>query len=150
MKLPKYFLNHFILTTKYETPISNTKFIISMKLRKLFVSINIERTWLNKEKLDKNTSIYQNLIAFSWASLTFKKKWKTLKLPSIFTFISMVHTTQNNSKKAYKETYKLWVLKQNKKIANFINNQVEGFIYLFIYYFILVLKQNTFMTYPKT
>ena len=44
MKLPKYFLNHFILTTKYETPISNTKFIISMKLRKLFVSINIERT----------------------------------------------------------------------------------------------------------
>ena len=74
MKLPKYFLNHAILTTNMKTPISNTKFIISMKLRKLFVSINIERTWLNKEKLDKNTSIYQNLIAFSWASLTFKKK----------------------------------------------------------------------------
>ena len=107
-----------------------------MKLRKLFVSINIERTWLNKEKLDKNTSIYQNLIAFSWAFLTFSKKMKnTLKLPSIFTFITTAHTAQNNSKKAYKETYKLWVLKQNKKIANFINNQVEGFIYLFIILF---------------
>ena len=136
MKLPKYFLNHSILTTNMKTPISNTKFIISMKLRKLFVSINIERTWLNKEKLDKNTSIYQNLIAFSWASLNLKKKMKnTLKLPSIFTFITMAHTAQNNSKKAYKETYKLWVLKQNKKIANFINNQVEGFIYLFIILF---------------
>ena len=44
MKLPKYFLNDSILTTNMKTPISNTKFIISMKLRKLFVSINIERT----------------------------------------------------------------------------------------------------------
>ena len=44
MKLPKYFLNHAILTTNMKTPISNTKFIISVKLRKLFVSINIERT----------------------------------------------------------------------------------------------------------
>ena len=45
-----------------------------MELMKSFVSINIKRTWLNKEKFAKNTFIYQNSIDFSWAFVSFKKK----------------------------------------------------------------------------
>ena len=71
---PKHFLNHSILTNNMETSIANTQFIISIKLRKSFVYINIKRTWLNKEKLAKNTSIYQNLIIFNWDFIFFKKR----------------------------------------------------------------------------
>ena len=61
--------------------------------------------WLNKEKFTKNTFIYQNLIDFSWASGSLKKKAKnTFKSPSIFVFTTMA---------TYKETYKLWILTQN-------------------------------------
>ena len=50
-----------------------------MKLRKLFVSINLKRARLNKEELPKNTSNYQNLIVFRWDFVPFKKKkWKIL------------------------------------------------------------------------
>jgi len=45
-----------------------------MKIRKSFVSINLKRARLNKEELAKNTSNYQNLIVFSWALVSFKKK----------------------------------------------------------------------------
>ena len=53
------------------TLIADTQFIISMKLRKSFVSIHKKRMWLNKKKLAKNTSIYQNLIIFNWVSVSF-------------------------------------------------------------------------------
>jgi len=59
---PKHLITLF---SQPKTLIVNTQFIISMKLRKSFVSININRTWLNKEKLVKNTFNYQNLIVFS-------------------------------------------------------------------------------------
>ena len=56
--------------------------------------------WLNKEKLAKITSIYQNLIVYSWVPISFKKKAEnTLKSSSIFIFITMAHTAQNNSLK---------------------------------------------------
>ena len=71
---PKHFLNHSILTNNMETSIANTQFIISIKLRKSFVCINIKRMWLNKEKLAKNTSKYQNLIIFNWDFIFFKKR----------------------------------------------------------------------------
>ena len=45
-----------------EILITTAQFIISMKLRKSFVSMNIKRMRLNKEKLAKNISTYQNLI----------------------------------------------------------------------------------------
>ena len=80
-----------------ETLITNTQLIISMKLRKSFVSINIKRTWLNKEKFAKNTFIYLNSIVFSWAFVSLKKKKKaknTFKSPLIFVFITMAHTAQ--------------------------------------------------------
>ena len=71
---PKHFLNHSILTNNMETSIANTQFIISIKWRKSFVCINIKRMWLNKEKLAKNTSKYQNLIIFNWDFIFFKKR----------------------------------------------------------------------------
>ena len=59
--------------------------------------------WLNKEKLAKNTTIYQNLVIFSWLYillLFFKKKVEnTLKSSSIFIFITMAHIAQNSNKK---------------------------------------------------
>ena len=56
---------------------------------------------LNKEKLAKNTSIYQNLIVFIWASVPFKKAENNLKSSSIFIFITMAHTIV--VKKSYKK-----------------------------------------------
>ena len=80
------------------------------------MSIYIKIKWLNKEKFAKNTSIYQNLIIFSWAFVFItqkkKKKGKYFEIIIDFHFITMAHTAQNS--KAYKETYKLWVLTQNK------------------------------------
>ena len=111
-----------------KTLIINTQLIISMELRKSVVSINIKKTWLNKEKFAKNTFIYQNSIDFSWASVSFKKKVKnTFKSPGIFVFTIMA---------TYKETYKLWILRQNlkkekKEEAKFINNQLECFFFFF-------------------
>ena len=52
------------------------------QLKEIIVSITIKRIRSNKEKLDKNISIYQDLIAFSWASISFKKKKDTLLLLS--------------------------------------------------------------------
>ena len=104
-----------------ETSIANTQFITSIKLRKSFVSINIKRTWLNKEKLAKNTSIYQNLIIFSWASISLEKKKKKLWNHYCFLFLSLWLILH---KIAVNKTYKLRVLAHTKK-ANFINNQLE-------------------------
>ena len=73
-----------------ETLITNTQLIISMKLRKSFVSINIKRTWLNKETFSKNTFIYQNSIVFSWTFVSFlKKKRKTLLNHHWLLFLSL-------------------------------------------------------------
>ena len=51
---------------------------------------------LNKEKMTKNTFFYQNLIVFSWTSVSlifiFFKTKNTLKSLSLFIFITMVHT----------------------------------------------------------
>ena len=80
-----------------------------MALKKSFVSINIKRMWLNKDKFAKNTFIYQNSIDFSWPSVSFKKKKKaknTFKSPTIFVLTTMA---------TYKEIYKLWILTQNEK-----------------------------------
>ena len=54
----------------------------------------------------------------------------------------------NSSKKNYKGTYKLWVIKhyiykkKKKKNTNLINNQLEGF-----FVFHLVLKHNSFLAF---
>ena len=115
-----------------ETSIANNQFIIPMKLKKLFVSIDMMGTWLNKEKLAKNTSIYKNLIVFIMAFVSLKKMENTLKSSSIFILIIMAHIAQNSSKKTYKETFELWLLTQNKyKKANFINNQLECVFFVF-------------------
>ena len=87
-----------------ETSIINTQLIISMKLRKASIIINIKRMWLNKEKLAKNTTIYQNLVIFSWLYILLifflkKKVENTLKSLSIFIFITMAHIAQNSNKK---------------------------------------------------
>ena len=82
-----------------ETSIANNQFIIPMKLKKLFVSIDMMGTWLNKEKLAKNTSIYKNLIVFIMAFVSLKKMENTLKSSSIFILIIMAHIAQNISKK---------------------------------------------------
>ena len=54
------------------------------QLKEIIVSITIKRIRSNKEKLDKNISIYQDLITFSWASISFflKKKDALLLLSS--------------------------------------------------------------------
>ena len=61
------------------------------------------------KSLDKNLKhkirFYQNLIVFSWDSVSFKKKGEnSLKSSLIFIFfITMAHTTQNSSKKPTKK-----------------------------------------------
>ena len=114
--LPNTFTTTLFSQPNVETLITNTQLIISMKLRKSFVNINIKRTWLNKEKFSKNTFIYQNSIVFSWAFVSLKKKKKaknTFKSPLIFVFITMAHTTQNSSKINLQKNNKLWILTQN-------------------------------------
>ena len=44
---------------------------------------------LNKEKLAKNTSNYQNLFIFSWASINFFKKMKNNLKSSLILFLSL-------------------------------------------------------------
>ena len=124
------------------------------------MGINIKRMWLNKQKLAKNTSIYQNLIVFSWAFVSFSKNKNKNSLKSSLIFILSVWLILHKIaikknlqlilhkiavKKTYEETYILWVLKKKKKEADFINNQLECFSFSFS----LVLKQNTFMTFPN-
>ena len=65
-----------------------------------------------------------------------------------FTFIIVTHIDipLNSSKKNYKRTYKLLVLKHNKikkKVINLINSQLESF---FLFHFSA--KRNTFMVFP--
>ena len=109
-----------------------------MKLRKSFVSINIKRTLLNKEKFAKNTFIYQNSIVFSWAFISFKKKANnTFKSPLIFVVITMAHTTQNSSKINLQRNLQImnsntkFKKKRKRRKANFINNQLECFFFFF-------------------
>ena len=99
-QLTKHFLNHSILTTKYGNLDHKHPINYLNGIKESFVSINIKITWLNKEKFAKNTFIYQNLIGFSWAFVSFKKKI-TFKSTSIFVFTTMA---------TYKKTYKLWIL----------------------------------------
>ena len=57
------------------------------------------------KSLDKNLKhkirFYQNLIVFSWDSVSFKKN--SLKSSSIFIFITMAHTTENSNNKPTKK-----------------------------------------------
>ena len=101
-----------------QTSIANTQFIILMKLRKSFVSINIKRTWINKEKLIKNTSIYQNLIVFSWIFVSFKKSRKYFEIIIYFIFITIAHTKQNNNKKNLQRSLKIMSSNTKKKLTS--------------------------------
>ena len=49
-------------------------FFFPMKLKKSFVSINIKRACINKEKLAKNSTIYQYLIVLGIRIFFFKEK----------------------------------------------------------------------------
>ena len=59
---------------------------------------------LNKEKMTKNTFFYQNLIVFSWTSVSliffFFYTKNTLKSLSLFIFITMVHTKKKSQLKS--------------------------------------------------
>ena len=59
------------------------------------------------KSLEKNLKhkirFYQNLIVFSWDSISFKKRENSLKSSLIFIFITIAHTTQNSSKKPRKK-----------------------------------------------
>ena len=60
------------------------------------------------KSLDKNLKnkirFYQNLIVFSWDSVSFKKKAEnSLKSSSIFIFITLAHTTENSNHKPTKK-----------------------------------------------
>ena len=60
------------------------------------------------KSLEKNLKhkirFYQNLIVFSWDSISFKKRENSLKSSLIFIFIIMAHTAQNSSKEKKKTT----------------------------------------------
>ena len=89
---PKHFFNHSILKTKYGDLNRKHPTHCLNELKKLFVCIYIKKKkGLKKEKLAKNTSIYQNLIIFIWAPVPFKKTENNLKSSSIFIFITMAH-----------------------------------------------------------
>ena len=61
------------------------------------------------KSLDKNLKhkirIYQNLIVFSWDSVSFKKKKRKIlwNHHRFLFFITMAHTTQNSNKKPTKK-----------------------------------------------
>ena len=78
-----------------------------------------------------------------------------MKSSSIFIFITIARTAQNSKKKKEKTTMKpinYEFYNKIKKIANFINNQLEG---LFLFFFILKTKyiydfSTPNPTHPKT
>ena len=69
----KHFLSHSIFTIKYGDP--NLKHPIHC-LKEIICKYQHKENMIKQEKLAKNTSIYQNLIAFTWASASKKKHRK--------------------------------------------------------------------------
>ena len=61
-----------------------------------------------------------------------------MKSSSIFIFITMAHTAQNNNK--------IKNLQRNLQIMSYNKNNQLEFLFLFLF---LVLKQNTFITFPN-
>ena len=76
--------------------------------------------WLNKEKLAKNTSIYQNLVVFSGASISFLKTnvENTLKSSSIFFFFFFLSLWLKSHKIAIKKNLQrnLQIMSSNTKL----------------------------------
>ena len=95
------------------------------------------------KSLDKNLKhkirFCQILIVFSWDFISFKKSRKFFKIIIDFFyfyflfFITMAHIKQNSSKKPTKKPTN-YEFSQNKKIANFINNQLEFFFFFFFFF----------------
>ena len=96
-----------------------------MKLRKSFITISTKKTRLNKEKLAKTHQV----IKINCLQLGFhipKKNKKLFEIIINFFFISLWFIHHKITIKASQRNLQIMIY---KKIAIFINNQLEGFFF---------------------